>query len=346
MLEQERCVAHNRVQIDAAELAGAHAREVQQPVDNLRGAEGLLRDLFQHGLQTRMRRLVCAQLLAEHLSVAGDDSEWSVDLVRNACGKETDRRELLRLRELRLHVDAVCDVIHNDDATDGLEVAVEQGSDGDIRSAKLGTWRWQPELVERRRSLLGANAIELGDEFDREDLGERTAESVGARRGEHDFHLRIPAFDAILKIDCKDTDVDRLHDVLVEVVEALELEDLALEAAVKLGILDRNADVAGERLEQHHVFAGKEVTLDGATESENRDRCRTGAFVPRRAAGNVIVQIERGCRLTLRFRQTQQRIGRLEEKMAARIRLIEIEEAEIQRRCLCAESVRSNETEP
>src|SRR6185312_2218199 len=130
VFEQEGCVAHDGVEIDAAELARTHAREVEQAVDNLRGAEGLLRDLVEDGLQASVRGFICAQLfaelLAQHLGVAGDDGERRVDLVRNSSGKQTYGRELLGLRELRLHIDAVGDVVDDHDAADGLELTVEQ----------------------------------------------------------------------------------------------------------------------------------------------------------------------------------------------------------------------------
>ena len=52
------------------------------------------------------------------------------------------------------------------------------------------------------------------------------AEGVDARRSEHDLHLRVPALDAVFEVDGEDADVDGLDDVLVEVVQALVLEDL------------------------------------------------------------------------------------------------------------------------
>ncbi len=124
-------VAQQFVQIDAGELAAAGAREVEQAVDDLRRAEGLLRDLFEHGSQP----LVVAHVLGQHLGVAGDDGQRRVDLVRDAGCQQADRGELLRLRELRLQLDAVGDVVDEDDAADGDEVARDQRSDGDVGDA-------------------------------------------------------------------------------------------------------------------------------------------------------------------------------------------------------------------
>ena len=56
------------------------------------------------GADERAWLIVGAMLLAEHLGVAGDDGQRRVDLVRDAGGQQADRRELLRLRELRLQL--------------------------------------------------------------------------------------------------------------------------------------------------------------------------------------------------------------------------------------------------
>ena len=69
------------------------------------------------------------------------------------------------------------------------------------------------------------------------------------------LHLRVPALDTVVEVDGEDTDVDRFDDVFVELLQALELGNLLLEALVKLRVLDGDADVAGEGFQQLHVFA-------------------------------------------------------------------------------------------
>ena len=86
----------------------------------------------------------------------------------------------------------------------------------------------------------------------------RLAESLAAAEGVHGLHLRVPAFDAIVEIDGEDADVDGFDDVLVELLEALELDDLFFEARVEAGVLQSDADVAGQGFEQLDVFAGQE----------------------------------------------------------------------------------------
>ena len=119
--------------------------------------------------------------------------------------------------------------------------------------------------------MLAAEAVELLQELGGEDVAEVAAEGVGARGGVHDFHLGVPALDAVFEVDGEDADVDGLDDVFVEVAETLEVEHLLFEATVELGVLDGDADVAGEGLEELHVFGGKEVAVAGAAEAEDGD---------------------------------------------------------------------------
>ena len=56
VFEQRKRVANHLVQIGLAELRGRGAREIQQAVGDLRGAEALLRDLLEHRSQARHRR--------------------------------------------------------------------------------------------------------------------------------------------------------------------------------------------------------------------------------------------------------------------------------------------------
>ncbi len=100
---------------------------------------------------------------------------------------------------------------------------------------------------------------------------ERLAEGFGAAEGVHGLHLRIPAFDAVVEVEGEDADVDGLDDVFVELLEPLELANFVFEAGVEAGVLEGDADVAGEGLEQLDVFAGEEVAADGAAEADDGD---------------------------------------------------------------------------
>ena len=137
-------VLDDAIQIDVAEFGARSAREVQQAVDDLRSAEGLARDL----LQQRRLLVVAMDLLGQHLRIRGDDRQRRVDFVRDARRQQADRRQLLRLRQLRFQLDALGDVVHDDQPPDDAEVFADQRSDGDVGDARVTGCRAQPELVQ------------------------------------------------------------------------------------------------------------------------------------------------------------------------------------------------------
>ena len=108
------------------------------------------------------------------------------------------------------------------------------------------------------------------------------------RQRVHHFHLRVPALDAVFHVERHDADVDGFDDVLVEILQALVLRHFLLQRSVEPAVLDGDAEIAAERFEQLHVFAGKVVALGGLSQAEHGD----GLLL--RAAGNVVVQIEAG----------------------------------------------------
>ena len=166
-----------------------------------------------------------------------------------------------------------------------------------MRTSPLGSV--EAELVERVGAVLVADAVETGDEVRREDVGDGLAQRLDAGLGVHDLHLGVPALDPVVEIDGEDADVDGFDDVLVELLEAFELCDLLLEAAIELGVLDGDADVAGERFEQLHVFAGEEVAVVGAAEADDGDGAGATAFAIGYAAGKIVVEVEPAGAVTL-----------------------------------------------
>ncbi len=127
--------------------------------------------------------------------------------------------------------------------------------------------------------------------------------------------------------------------------------DFFLQARVEAGVLQGDADVAGEGFEQFHVFAGQEVAAQGAAEADDGDGAAGGvlrvrkypgtgsaerlaaAFAGRRlghAARQIVVQVEKG-RGALLFRgQMHSLLGVFEEDVRVILGAVEVEEAEIQ----------------
>ncbi len=109
------------------------------------------------------------------------------------------------------------------------------------------------------------------DKLRGEDGTKFLADGFGAAESVHGLHLRVPAFDAVVEIEGQDADVDGFDDVFVELLETLELADFFFEPRVEAGVLEGDADVAGQRFQQFNVFAREEVAADGAAQADDGD---------------------------------------------------------------------------
>src|SRR5664280_205452 len=144
MIEQGQRVLYDAIQVHIAEFGARGTREVQQAVNDFRSAEGLARDLVQQaGLL-----LVAVDLLGQHLRIGRDNSQRSVDLVRDSGCEQAYGGELLRLRELRFQLDPLGNIVHDDQAANDAEVFRDQRSDSDIGYTGVTGGRAQPELVQ------------------------------------------------------------------------------------------------------------------------------------------------------------------------------------------------------
>src|SRR5580698_10142218 len=131
VFEQSERVGDYFVDIHIADLAATGAREIQQVVYDLRGAEGLPRDLLEQGGLLR----IALQLLAQHLGVGGDDGQRSVDFVSHACREQADGGKLIGLGELGFEIDAFGDVVHDHKPANDLEGAGDQRRHGYVHGA-------------------------------------------------------------------------------------------------------------------------------------------------------------------------------------------------------------------
>ena len=85
-----------------------------------------------------------------------------------------------------------------------------------------------------------------------------TLPCLRAWRGVHHFHLRVPRFDAVFEIN-PSTPTLSTRRFLVEILQPLVLARLLLQRSVKPPVLNGDAEVSGERLNQFHVLAGEEI---------------------------------------------------------------------------------------
>src|SRR5439155_21409207 len=168
-----------------------------------------------------------------------------------------------RLRKLRFQLDAVSDVIHNEDGADDAEIARQQRRDGDVGDAGVARRRSQAELVQIVNAGILPHAVKLLHQRAGQYFANGTAERLRAGQGVHHFHLRVPGLDVVVQIHRQHTYADGFHDVFVEVFERLVGQRLVLQRGIKPGVLDSNADVSRQRLQQLNVFAGEEIALHG-----------------------------------------------------------------------------------
>ena len=252
----------------------------------------------------------------------------------HASRQQSDGTELVSLSELGFKRNPLGDVVHQDDAAHRDEIAREQGRDGDIGGALLAGAGGQAELVEVMHARFVVEALQSFDKLRGENLTKRLADGLGAAEGVHSLHLRVPAFDAIVEINGQNAHIDGFDDVLVEFFQPLEFADLLFQARIEAGVLEGDADVAGQGFEQFNVLAGEEVAANGAAQADDGDGAAGGSSVLCLACGNatrqIVVQVEQGSGAALVHRQMQCSLSVFKEDVRMIGCLVEVEEAERQ----------------
>src|SRR5256885_4755439 len=125
------------------------------------------------------------------------------------------------------------------------------------------------------------------------------------------LHARVPGFHQAAKIDGQHAYVERLNDVLAEILKPRNLQRLLLKRAVKLRVIERHREVAGNGLHQFDVIAGEKIPVDRLAQPKNRYSMFANA------AGNEIIQVQLAQRLTDRIADVSRRTGRLKEERPA-----------------------------
>src|ERR1700678_1979761 len=117
----------------------------------------------------------------------------------------------------------------------------------------------------------------------------------------------------------------------VKLFQALELRNLLLKAPVELRVLDRDADISGQRFQQLHIFARKKIAIVGAAQADHSNRPCAAAIAIGNAAGKVVIQVQPSRTPALRLRQTKHLLRIFEKDVVVRPWPVEVEEAHIQR---------------
>ena len=102
--------------------------------------------------------------------------------------------------------------------------------------------------------------------FVRQFRGQKRAELAAngflARHPKQLLHACIPRFDDALQIHGQHTHVQRFHDVFAEILETRDFQRFLFQRAVKLGVVERDSDIASDGYNQFDIVAGQEVTVD------------------------------------------------------------------------------------
>src|ERR1019366_2546078 len=153
VLKQRERFLNDFVELNFAELRGGGAREIQQRIHDLAGAESLARDLFENAGFL----FVPGNLLAEHLCVSRNNGQRRVDFVRDAGGQKPDAGELVGLNQAAFKLGTVGDVVEDNQAADLFVVAGNQRSDRDI-DARFPGPRIEKKFVEVVNAHLSADS--------------------------------------------------------------------------------------------------------------------------------------------------------------------------------------------
>ena len=148
----------------------AVARELEQVVDDARGAEGLALDL----LQDLVARIALGGVREQHLGVARDAGDRRVDLVGDAGRQHAEGRQAVLLLERVLHRHPLGDVVDDEDAQRPSPVRPRQVRAGEVGERRAGG---SARGAVGRRVAVGdldrAPSPAGGQRLDRQHLGER-----------------------------------------------------------------------------------------------------------------------------------------------------------------------------
>src|SRR5580658_10091438 len=204
MLDERKGFFQHVVDIHFDEFSGTCAREIQEVVDDLAGAESLLNDAFDGFLA----RIVRGNLLGEHLNIIGNHGERRIHFVRDAGGEQAQRSEFLGLDHLIFQAHALGDVVEKYQAAQARAIFADQRRDGRVDHQVTAGARIQAELVDARYMIAGGARSDFGHQILRQHFRQAALQRFGARNGEQILELRIPGFDAIFQIHSDDANLE------------------------------------------------------------------------------------------------------------------------------------------
>ena len=275
MLEQRQHVADDRVDVDHGAFGGVRgvrAGQVQQPVDDAGGAEGLLFDLLEHR-GARVRRV---RPFEQHLGVAGDAGQRRVDLVGDTRGQQAERRHLLGDAQLLFELGAFGDVLDDHDGAGGRRAGADRlqrnGRDVDEPVGVAGAMPRGERHPERRRPLrvIAALRAEHADHGRVEQPIDGLPHRLGAGGAVQLLERLVPPDDPVVQPEHHHPVVERLEDVLVERAQAIQFGRLEVQLTIEPAVLDGDGDLTGDRRDQVEVLGGQRLAALAAAEQQRR----------------------------------------------------------------------------
>ena len=281
MFQQREHVGNHFIQVDDGALGlfrGVGPRQVEQPVDDARGAEGLLLDLLEQR-RPRIRRI---GVLEQHLRVARDAGERRVDLVRHAGGEQAQRGHLFRDAQLLFHLRALGDVFEDHDrAAEGALARGRRPSlqrhGGQVDEQRLAVLRL-PRAADRHAEggvavgILLANRAQQLEDVRIEQAIDGLAEHRRARHPVEAFERGVPADHVVARPDHQQPVIERLEDVFVERVEAIQLRRLEMQLAIEAAVFDRGRGLRGDGGDKRGVFGAERLAAGPPAERQHGDR--------------------------------------------------------------------------
>ena len=230
VLQQRERVRDDLVEVDVGEFGGAGAREIQQAVDDLGGAEGLPGDLFQQPGFLR----IALHLLGQHLRVGGNHRQRRVDFVRHARGQQADDESLSACESCASSStrSVMSSMMMSRPITLNFRVTSGAMATFTVRVSPAGVC--QPELVEVVDARILPHPVKL---LARTPPGNTSLNGrVSACQRGSAYMTSICEFQLSMRSSRstrQHADVDRLDDVLVEFLQPLVLGDFLLQRGVQ-----------------------------------------------------------------------------------------------------------------
>ena len=223
----------------------------------------------------------------QHLREARNAGERRVHLVRDAGRQEADRRHLLGDLQLLLEVDAIGDVLEQENHPGHVGRAAglslqrnRRGVDQQLRRASSSA----PSSPDRERRVSGTRNSVAPYGFSRQAARSAStngwSNTSGRRRpialvrghAVEAFERPVPPDDPLVHVAHHQAIVERFEDVLVELAHAAELFGLEVQLPVQPAVLDGGRHLAGDRGQQREVLAVERLVVVLAPQRQDGDR--------------------------------------------------------------------------